>query len=147
MRTSAVPTLMFALAGIGGPLLRWITWPPGRVGDGTGFSVSDFLYNLVLLLWPTQPLGVMEASLGRGMAIAISVGANLILFGIAGLIVGIAAKRLSVLVAVYVLICTMMTALALWIAGMHFGDINVVALLVALGFYALLFFATFRLSS
>jgi len=146
MKTFVPSILLFSAAGIAGPLLRWATWPPGRVGDGTGFSMNDFLYNLVLLLWPTQPLGVMEASVGRDMALAIAVGANLILFGVAGVIVSIASRRLTGIATVYVLLCAMLTGFAFWIAGKNLGDIDVVALLVAVALYGLLFLAMFRVN-
>ena len=142
MRT-AVPIFIFLGGGVAGPLLRWATWHPGRVGDGTGFSISDFLYSLVLLLWPTQPLGVMEASLGRHMAVVVTVGANLIVFGVAGVIVAIAARRLPLLIAIYILICLMLSAFAFWIAG---NQIDVVALLVAFALYGLLFLVAFRVT-
>jgi hypothetical protein len=145
MRAIAVSVLVFLVGGIAGPVLRWVTWPPGGVGDGTGFSIRDFFYDLVLLLWPTQPLGVIEVSTGRSLAIVFAVVANLILFAIAGFIAGIAAKRLPVFIAMYVLVCIMLTVLTYWNAGIDLGQTGLIALFVAFAAYATLFFITFRL--
>jgi hypothetical protein len=145
MRTIATPILLFLLGGIAGPLLRWTTWPPGRVGDGTGISISDLVYDLVLMLWPMQALGVIDVSTGRATAVAISVGANLLLFATAGLLAGMLARRPAQLVAMYLSVCVILVLLTVWSAGYSLTLTNLIALLVAFVLYAVLFFATFRM--
>src|SRR3989442_7074016 len=83
VRTVVRSTLVFLVAGLVGPLIRWVT-PPTPTGQGLSSSIGDFIYSLVLLLWPAQPLAVIEVNTGRFVAAIASVGANLLLFGVAG---------------------------------------------------------------
>lgn len=142
MRTLGRPVLIFLIGGMVGPLLRWTTWPPGPVGT----TVSDLTYDLVMMLWPTQPLAVVEANTGLPMAVAISVGANLVLFGVVGLIAGLLARRPRWLIALYACVSLMLILLASWSTGGDFSITNLIALVIALGLYAGLFIASFRSS-
>jgi hypothetical protein len=130
--------LIFLVGGLAGPLLRWITWPPasGRAGE-------TFVYDLVFLLWPTQMLAVAEASMGKSSAILLAIGANLLLFGIAGALV-IAASRLQSIAGIvaYGFPGVGVVLLALWGAGFDLRFMNFLALFVALGFYGLLVYLT-----
>jgi hypothetical protein len=119
--------------------------PSTPTGQGLSSSIGDFIYNLVLLLWPAQPLAAIEVNTGKFVAALVSVGANLLLFGVAGALVGVLAKKPVGLVILYVLVCAMLFVLARWASG-SFTSLEVSALVVSLVLYAILFFATFWLS-
>src|SRR5437879_11723028 len=93
MRTVAGSILIFMACGLAGPLLRWATWPPSPAPQGSGFSFDDFIYDLVFFLWPTQPLAVMEVTIGSFAAITLSVGANDLLSGMVGGLAAVIARR------------------------------------------------------
>ncbi|MDH5641586.1 MAG: hypothetical protein OEY28_09855, partial [Nitrospira sp.] len=78
-----------------GPLVRVLTLPPSQN------SVENFVYHLVILIWPTQPLGAYEAAIGTTAALVLSVGANITLFVIVGLVVGVIGERWIVLLVSY----------------------------------------------
>lgn len=141
MKTSSPSILVFLACGLVGPLLRWATWPPKPASTG-----GDFVYDLVLLLWPTQPLAVMEATIGPVAAIALSIGANVVLFGVVGIVAAAVADRVSRLIAFYVVVCLGLLLFALWIAGFAVAFVNIGALVVAFVLYALPFVAVSRMS-
>lgn len=147
MRALAVSTLIFVASALAGPLIRLAAWPPSKVEQGLILPVRDFIYDLVLLLWPTQPLAVIEVSIGSLLAIAVSVGANVLLFAAAGVVAGISARHPRRLLALYLVVCIMVLILALWSAGFSFAYVNIIALLVAFFLYAVPFWAVFRLSA
>lgn len=140
MKTSSRSILVFLACGLVGPLLRWATWPPKPASIG-----GDFVYDLVLFLWPTQPLAVMEATVGPAAATALSIGANVILFGVVGLVAAAVAARVSRLIALYVLVCFGVLLFALSTAGFSVAYVNMGALLVAFVLYALPFVAISRI--
>jgi hypothetical protein len=141
MRTTGFSVLIFMAASLVGPLVRWVTWPPG-----TSSSTADFLYSLVLLLWPAQPVSVIEASTGTLIAIATSVGANVLLFGVLGALAGVLAGKGPALVVLYAGALALLVALTVWAFGLSFTYSAVLALIAAAALYALPFFAVFRLS-
>jgi hypothetical protein len=98
----------------------------------------------VFLLWPTQPLGVIEHNSGAAVAILVTVGANVILFGLVGVAVNCASGRAFVLFGIYLLLAILIYLLASWAAGSDLSQVDVLALAVALTFYALLFWLSTR---
>jgi hypothetical protein len=72
----------FLLSGCMGPLIRLAFWWTSPYWAG-----APFVDDLVWLLWPTNMLAVIEASIGTPLAVSIAIGSNLILYGIVGLIV------------------------------------------------------------
>jgi hypothetical protein len=46
-----------------------------------------FVHQLVWLLWPTWALAVLEVSLGTPVAVSSAIGANLVVFGMTGVLV------------------------------------------------------------
>jgi hypothetical protein len=145
MRTVARSTLIFLLAGLTGPLIRWIV-PSTPTGKGLSSSIGDFVYSLVLLLWPAQPLAAIEVNTGRFAAAIVSVAANLLLFGVVGATVGVLARKPVGLIGVYILICAMVFALARWASGLPFTYLEVSALVTALFLYAVPFLVVFWLN-
>lgn len=135
--------LVFVATGLVGPLIGWVMWPPGP----TESSLANFLYDLILLLWPAQPLAVMEASPGTPAAAAIAVGANVLVFGIAGMIAGCVARRPAYLVALYFIACLLVLLVELWIGGFSLANVSPAPLLVALLVYAVPFFSVMRMAN
>jgi hypothetical protein len=79
-------------------------------------------------------------------AIALSIGANVVLFGVIGLVATALSDRMSRLVALYVLVCLAVFFFALWTAGYAVAFVNTVALMVAFVVYALPFVMLSRIS-
>ena len=134
---------IFALAGIGGPMLRWLTWPPGPSSAG---AISDLIYDLVLLIWPTQPLASIEISAGTNLAILFAVLANIAVFGLLGLLAGALAKTAIQLSSAYLAVCVMIIVMAVWSIGLGFSHVDMIALVVALALYAVPFALVWQFS-
>ena len=143
MRTVAGSILIFVASGLVGPLLRWATWPPSHAPQGSGFSFDDFVYDLVLLLWPTQPLAVMEVTMGSFAAVTLSVGANALFFGIVGALAAVIARQPRKLLGLYLAACLVVFLLAFWSAGFSVAFLNVGALAVGFLLYAVPFLVVF----
>jgi hypothetical protein len=142
VRSVVQSAAIFLAAGLGGPLLRWIV-PIGP----TSSSVSNFVYNLVLLLWPAQLLAVIEVNTGRLVAVIISVGTNLALFAVVGVATGICARKPLVLISIYLGVCGGVGALAVWAFGLPFTCADTTALACSLVLYAIPFIIVFRRAS
>lgn len=123
--------LVFTGAGLLGPLVWSVVRHPSRV--------ESFISDLVFLLWPTQPMGVIETNVGAPRALAVTIGGNLVLFAIIGLIVGLLAKTRGRLVVAYVVVSLLLFMWAFWGAGFSFAHLGVLALAVALLVYAIPF--------
>jgi hypothetical protein len=137
----AITTLLFALTGLFGPLLRWATWPPAKLESST------FVSDLVLLIWPTQPLAVIEASAGPALAALAAVGVNVLLFAVLGLLAGVLAERRNGLLLLYLGVGVLVALFALWSAGFSFAYLNALVLVVGLLMYAIPFYLTARMAS
>jgi hypothetical protein len=128
-----------------GPLLRLVTWPPSLPNPATTESGSDFLYELVFLLWPTQSLAVIEASVGRLAGVIIAVSANIVLFALVGLAIGATVKHRSGMFVAYICVGAMLVLLAFFGAGFSPSYLNFGALIVAFLLYAIPFLVMLRL--
>src|SRR5258708_3160405 len=131
--------LVFAGTGLFGPLVWNVVRHPSRM--------ENFISDLVFLLWPTQPIGVIETNFGGPTATAVTIGANLVLFSVLGLVVGALARTRGRLVTAYVLVCVLLFLWALWGAGFSFAHLGVFALAVALLLYAVPFWVVMRTSA
>ncbi|PKN19502.1 MAG: hypothetical protein CVU71_08340 [Deltaproteobacteria bacterium HGW-Deltaproteobacteria-6] len=129
---------VFCLAGLAGPLLRLVTWPTVSMVE-TSPAIYGFFYTLVLLLWPAQLLAVMEVSIGTGAALALAVGANLLLFSTFGLIAGLVSRWRSLVFIVYVFVCSLVSLFEWWGAGYNFAYFHWVSFVVALLVYSVPF--------
>lgn len=139
--------LVFAGAGLLGPLVRFAIWPPSRFNALFPKSISNFLYDFILLLWPTQPMAAAEVNIGRASAAALAIGANLLLFSILGIVVGALARTPGRLITAYVLVCILLFLWAFWGAGFSFAHLGSFALIVALLLYAVPFLVVMRSSA
>ena len=140
-------TAVFAGAGLLGPLVVYATWPVSRFNTLVPKSVSNFRYDFVFLLWPTQPMAVVEVSIGRLAAAALAIGANLLLFAALGAAVGTLARTRTRLIAGYAVVCGLIFYFDLWGAGFSLAYLNVFALVVALILYAIPFWVVMRASA
>ena len=136
---------VFALASFFGPFVRLLT-PYSKFDGSVSDRISQFGYDLVLLLWPAQPIAVMEASVGKLFAVAMALSANILLFTIIGFFAGISAKRSVWLGANYVIVCGLVLLVALWGTGYSLAHLNWVALITAFAFYAIPFWVVRRRS-
>jgi len=123
--------LVFAGAGLLGPLVWNMVRHPSRI--------EGFISDLVFLLWPTQPMGVIETNVGAPKALTFTIGANLVLFAIIRVIVGLLARTRGRLVLAYVVVCLLLFVWAFWGAGFSLAHLRVLALAVALLVYAIPF--------
>lgn len=134
-----VSLCIFTAAAFVGPLIRFIVWPPSRIGEIASFRVDRFIYDLIFLLWPTQSLAVMEVNVGTPMAITVAIGSNILLYATTGIVAGLVSGRRIALLTIYLLVCVLVTLFALWGAGSDLAFVNVIALALALVFYAIPF--------
>jgi hypothetical protein len=137
-------TVVFAGVGLLGPLVRFATWPPSRFDSLVPKSISNFLNDFVVLLWPTQPMAVVEVNIGKVAAAALAIGANLLLFAALGATVGTFGRTRTRLIGGYVVVCGLVFYFDLWEAGFSFAYLNLFALAVALLLYAVPFRVVMR---
>lgn len=131
--------VVFAVAALVGPAVRYATWPPSSFEKRTSVGAEDFVYDLVFYLWPTQPLAVLAPTDGRLAALLLTVGGNLVLFVLVGLVVGAVASRRGGVVLVYATLCGFLLWFALWGAGYRLEHLDVSPLVLALALYAVPF--------
>ena len=141
MRHINLPVLIFSAASQVGPLLCLATQPSTWLEKSPAFY--DFLYQLILLLWPTWPIAVIEVNTGRVIAGLIAASANALLFALLGAIVGLLSHRRFATLAIFVSVCFVVA----WYSGLTSGGlsgINGYSLALALFIYAALFLAVNR---
>lgn len=143
MRNTFVAVVAFGALALLGPLIRFAAWPPSKLEREVP-SLARFVYDTVFLLWPTQPLAVIEANAGRLTAAVVAIGANILLFGVLGLLVAAIAKTPTVLVAFFAFVCAALFLFALWGAGFSFAFVNWLALAIALLVYSIPFWIVAR---
>ena len=136
--------LVFRAVGLLGPLIRFAAWPPSTVNSWASKSVSNFLYDFIVLLWPTQPMAVVETSVGNVAAAALAISANILLFAILGAVVGTIGATRARLMSAYVVVCGLILLFDLWEAGFSWAYLNGLALLIALLLYAVPFWVMMR---
>jgi hypothetical protein len=135
MRKSRV-TLIFAAAGLVGPLVWLAAWPPARLADVLPRPVWFFYTDLVEILWPVSMMGPW-----------IGVPVNLLLFTVLGLVVAWLAQTRSRLAIAYAVVTILIFVMALWQAGFVFPRLDGFALAVALVLYAIPFWIVMRASA
>jgi len=137
-------SLIFTAMAFMGPLLRLATWPPSRFEKATSSAVENFVYDLVLYLWPTQPLAVIESNASRALAGLVAVGGNVLLFLVLGLLVGAASKRRGALTFVYAAVCGFLILIGLWGSGYDIEHLAWFPLITAMVLYAVPFWLVHR---
>ena len=128
---------IFTAASLVGPLLVLCLWPLSRFNQAFP-ELENFVYDLIFLLWPAQPLAVIESNSGTFVAATVAVVANILMFAVPALLKRIILQRWWQL-TVYSLTCGFILLLAFWASGFNYRFINGLALLSALVFYTALF--------
>ena len=146
MRIATVCTsaALFGVFGLVAPIIWWVS----RllvITPGFADSEGTFVADTVFLLWPTQPIGVIEHSIGTASATILVVGANVLLFAVIGVAVATFGPSRSGSLAVYVVVGVLVFLLAFWGAGFEFHYLPVKAYLASLAVLSLPFFALFRI--
>jgi hypothetical protein len=126
-------------AALAGPLIRYVAWPPIMIGEIGAFHLDVFIYDLLFLLWPAQMLAIVETSVGSFAAAMVAIAANVLLCAVIGILVGVMPSRTTAVLACYLFVSALVTLFALWGAGFGLAHLNVLALGVALTFYAIPF--------
>jgi hypothetical protein len=139
-----LPVLIFGLMGFLGPIIRWLTWPPTINNSQMSTEFESLIYNLVLFLWPTQPLSIIEKSTGHLIAGLLTISVNVALFAIIGTIAGLASKIRFGLTAFFIILMVMIFLFSLWIAGFNVLNINKLSIVIAIFFYLIPFVLTFH---
>jgi hypothetical protein len=138
--------IIFAVAGLIGPLIQWIAWPPSEFATGASESMASFVSDVVFLTWPSQMLAVV-GGVGPTVATALAVVANVCLFGILGATTAMLASHTRGYVVVYSILACLIALLALWGAGFNTAHLSVLAMLVALMIYATPFYIAWRVAA
>ena len=128
--------LLYSVGALLGPLLRLATWPP------MSNTRESLIYDVVLLLWPTQMFAVVENYMGKTGAILVAISMNVVLFVFVGLIMVVAARKKSYFMATGSTVIIGIVILGLWGAGFDYSSLNGYALLLAIAFYGLLLYST-----
>jgi hypothetical protein len=128
--------LIFAAAGLVGPLIWLAAWPPARLADVLPRPVWFFYTDLVEILWPASMMGPW-----------IGVPLNLLLFTVLGLAVAWVAQTRSRLAISYAVVTILIFFMALCQAGFAVLRLDVLALVVALLLYAIPFWIVMRSST
>lgn len=127
---------IFAIAAVVGPLLRLLMLPPSDF-KATAFG-NNFFYHFVFLIWPTQPLAVIEIYAGSGAAIALAIVSNITIYGAIGFAASL-KKQTSWLTGVYIVLVVLVFLMAWWASGFSVSHLDILALVTAAGFYAVPF--------
>lgn len=140
--------VVFSLAALVGPTIAFLSsvtkLDTASATKGTD-GIAQFLYDFVLLIWPPQTLGVIEAVIGTVGASLITVGANVLLFAfLGGLRYSIRAQP-ALSFFLWIGVSGVTCLFALWASGGDAQFVNIPALLLASAVYAALIWAT-RLS-
>jgi hypothetical protein len=109
--------LPFALFGLVGPTTRLATWPSNGGEFWRSRAVKRVIYDLVLYIWPTQPLGAFEHAFGWWPTLLLATGSNVLLFAALGLGVAAAHTRGVSLVLVYATTCIAMLSVSVSTGG------------------------------
>ncbi len=144
MRRLLVSVVVFTSSALGGPIIRMLAWPPDRIEELMSPDAAEFLYYLVLFLWPAQPLAVAEVNTGRLVGWLIAIGGNALIFALVGGIVGVCRHRRAVLSLIYLGCCGALLLYALWGVSVTLTSLSCSALVLALALYAVPFLIVTR---
>ena len=107
-------------------------------------ALSEFVYGLALLVWPFQPLGVLEGAVGWIGAAMITVGANILLFTLIGWL-GFRFRQQPVFLAIlWGAVVIPLAVVAWWASGYDAHFVNIPSLAVSALFYGALIWVVSR---
>lgn len=107
-------------------------------------ALSEFVYGLVLFVWPFQPLGVLEGVAGWIGAAVITVGANVLLFMVIGWLGFRFRRQPAILTILWGAIVASLVLVAWWASGYDARFVNLPSLTVAALFYGALIWIVSR---
>lgn len=107
-------------------------------------ALSEFVYGLVLFVWPFQPLGVMEAVVGWIGAAVITVSANVLLFMVIGWLGFRFRQQPAILTILWGAVVAPLVLVAWWASGYDANFVNIPSLAVAALFYGALILVVSR---
>ena len=137
MKTSSViATLMISF---GSSLIGPAMFIAARSIDG-GLTSHALYSDVVFFLWPSQAFGVMEHGYGRLVSWLVTVGVNVFLFILLGVVALFASRSVyhSVLFVIFIFVVFLL--FAMWISGFDVHYINIFALVIAAAFYVAFLF-------
>ena len=130
--------MAFAAAGLLGPLMQAVTWPPRSPADST--FLSDLVYKVIRYLWPARLL--VAGSSVEGFftpSVLYPIAMNVLLFATIGLVAGVAARKRGLIWIVCGAACACLVRFGLWGAGDDVAYLELLPLAVSLMFCAALF--------
>lgn len=107
-------------------------------------ALSEFVYGLVLFVWPFQPLGVLEGAVGWIGAAVITVSANVLLFIVIGWLGFRFRQQPAILTILWGAIIAPLALIAWWASGYDARFVNIPSLAVAALFYGALIWIVSR---
>jgi hypothetical protein len=146
MRTTMNSAMAFAAAGLVGPLMQAVTWPPRSVADST--FLSDLVYEVIFYLWPARWLASGSA-VDRFFtpSVLYPILANVLLFAAIGLVAGVAARKPGLVWIACCAVCALLVRYSLWLSGEDFGYLKPLPLAVSLAFCVAMFWWVARMSA
>lgn len=118
---------IFSLAGLLGPLIWWAS----RLTNST-----NYIHNIVAMLWPTWMLATFEYSTGKVIAAFIAVGANVLVFAFLGLFVSISFSQAWRVISFTIITLTLIW-LNYWLNNWHFPSL-IITIVIFIGLYWIL---------
>lgn len=107
-------------------------------------ALSEFVYGLVLFVWPFQPLGVLEGVVGWIGAAVLTVSANVLLFMVIGSLGFRFRRQPAMLMILWGAIVAPLVFVAWWASGYDARFVNIPSLTVAALFYGALIWIVSR---
>lgn len=107
-------------------------------------ALSEFVYGLVLFVWPFQPLGVLEGVIGWIGAAVITVSANILLFMVIGWLGFRFRHQPATLAILWGAVVAPLVVVAWWASGYDAHFVNIPSLAVAALFYGALIWVVSR---
>jgi hypothetical protein len=146
MRTIRNAVMAFVAAGLVGPLMQAVTWPP-RVTDVT--FLSYLVYEVIFYLWPARWLASGHA-VDRFFTLSVlyPILANVLLFAAIGLVAGVVGARTRRFIwIVCSVVCVLLVRYGLWLAADDLEHLELLPLAVALAFCVALFWWVARMAA
>jgi hypothetical protein len=138
MRTRRNAAIVFAAAGLLGPLMQAVTWPPRSIADST--FLSNLVYDVIFYLWPARWLASGSA-VDRFFtpSVLYPILVNVLVFAAIGLVAGIAARKPGLRWIVCGAVCALLVRYGLWLAGDDVAYLELLPLALSLAFCVALF--------
>ena len=121
---------IFLAGSLAGLCLRWLLWPPSAHG-----AAEDFVYVLVLLLFPGEYVAVAAGELGRTVTWALMLTLKSLLFVLLGLLAAVTVRRRATLAVYGLLMAAVLSGYAWWLTGGQAEFFSAPALGISLLFY------------